>query len=689
MNIFKNIKVWAKANDGSKIYLNLGKGDGEYISEDEDICVKITTKKRGNLTAVYVDAVKDRDHFNPDYAVGFATDEINGLKRYTANFMNCAFWCRSEFSSNLTKLHVDTQGFIYEKNDGKYSLLLPVCDAVYKCTLFGDADGLNVGLSSYYPRLSKVENSLALIIDDGEDSPYSMVHDSAEYAFELLGTGIHTRTYRRYPEIFDYLGWCSWDAMNIDVNEAGLLEKCKEFNDKNIPVKWAIIDDMWAECRGLNKRPYKENNMFLQMHTSCLTEFEADHERFPSGLKHCITEMKKYGLKVGMWHPTTGYWLGVDPESKLAKDFADCLETVPAGRLIPRMERDKVFKFYNAFHTFFRECGADFVKVDNQSFLRANYSGVYPIGVAARELHAGLEGSVGANFDNNMINCMCMANENMWNRPTSAINRSSGDFQPENREWFISHILQCVYSSMFQGEFYWSDFDMWWTDDGQAGKNSLLRAISGGPIYVSDKIGRSNKEILDPLAFEDGRILRCDAPARPALDSLFDDPQTSKRPLKIFNTCSGGKYGVIATYNLDKNNKSVRGTISPDDIIGLDGEEFAVYEYNTKKLHMLKKGESFTYTLKDHDDYRLFIVAPFDKNGIAMLGRIDKFMAPAAVLDNFGTTYSVYEGGKFAFVHRGRRAFTAVCESGEYKVERNGSLCTFESAVCDRHFTLK
>ncbi len=685
MNIFKNLKFWTKNENGEKLYL--GKtGENEY--SNGDVSVKITTKKCGSLTAVYIDAKKARMHFNSDYAVGFCADEILGLKRYTANFMNCSFWCRSEFSSDLTKLHADTQGFIYEKNDGKYSLILPVCDAVYKCTLFGDNDGINIAVSSYYHMLSKVENTLAFIIDDGEASPYNMVEEAAEYAFELLGTGLHTRKYRRYPEIFEYLGWCSWDAMQINVNEDGLIEKCKEFKDKKIPVKWAIIDDMWADCRGLNDRPYLEDNMFRQMHSSALTTFEADKERFPKGLKHAITEMKKYGLRVGMWHPTTGYWKGVDPEGPLAKEFADCLETVPCGSLIVKTERDKIFKFYNAFHTFFRECGAEFVKVDNQSFLRGHYRNVTPIGVAARELHAGLEGAVGNNFDNNIINCMCMAMENQWNRPTSAINRCSGDFQPENREWFIKHILQCVYSSMFQGEFYYSDFDMWWTDDGQAGKNSLLRAISGGPIYVSDKIGRSNKNILDPLAFDDGRILRPDRPARPCLDSLFNNPETSKKPLKIFNTWQG-KYGIIAAYNLDSKNKAVRGVISADDIIGLEGNEFAVYEYNTGKVHFLKRGESFTFTLKDHDDYRHYIIAPFDNTGIAMLGRIDKFMSPCAITDKFMTTYNVYEGGKIGFVNKGRRAFTAVSESGEYKVERNGSLCTVELDRNDKHFTLK
>jgi len=41
---------------------------------------------------------------------------------------------------------------------------------------------------------------------------------------------------------------------------------------------------------------------------------------------------------------------------------------------------------------------------------------------------------------------------------------------------------------------------MWWTDDSQAVKNSVLRAISGGPVYVSDKLDRSREDVLKPLA---------------------------------------------------------------------------------------------------------------------------------------------------------------------------------------------
>ncbi|MBO5903897.1 MAG: alpha-galactosidase [Clostridia bacterium] len=686
MNIFENVRVWYKTEEGGKTYLDRV-SDGVY--SDGDVEVRLSEKKQCQLTALYVDASKKDWWFHPDYAVGLSISGLDNMKRYVANFMNCNYWCRTQFDSDLKALHVDTQGLIYEKNDGNFNLVLPVCDAVYKTTLFGDEDGMNVGISSYYHKLSKVENTLALVVNEGDGDPYHLVREAAEYAFELLSTGLHTRDYRRYPDVFNYLGWCTWDSMYIDVSAEGILQKCEEFKEKNIPVRWAIIDDIWAYCRGLNVRPYVTGNMFRHQYRCGLSSVEADPERFPNGLKSLVDEVAKYGIKTAVWHAAAGYWNGIDPESDLARELADCLTTLPNGKLVPRFDSEaNAYKFFSKIHRQLRADGVDFVKVDNQSLIRRHYANVAPVGTVARNMHAGLEASVGESFDGTIMNCMCMASENMWNRSKSALARCSGDFLPENREWFKTHIMQCVYSAMFQGEFYWTDYDMWWTDDGQAGKNSLLRAISGGPVYVSDKIGRSNAELLRPLAFADGRIPRPDKPARPTFDCLFTDPAATTTPLKIFNTCSGGKYGVIAAYNLNSKNRRVHGTISPDDVYGLAGEEFAVYEYNTGKIRFLHRGESFRFALSDHDDYRLYIISPIDENGIAMLGRIDKFMAPAAITDSFSSTYSVYEGGKIAFIHRGRKSFTAQSESGKYAVERNGSLCTFTLPESDRHFTL-
>jgi len=249
-----------------------------------------------------------------------------------------------------------------------------------------------------------------------------------------------------------------------------------------------------------------------------------------------------------------------------------------------------------------------------------------------------------------MINCMGMASEDMWNRSYSSISRCSDDFQPENRPWFTKHILQCTYNSILQGQFYWNDYDMWWTDDTQATKNSLLRAVSGGPIYVSDEIGRSNADILKPLAFDDGRILRCDRSGMPTMDCLTVDPETSDKPLKIQNIVKNS--GVVAAFNITKDQNRVTGTVSSDDIPGLTGEQFAVYEHFTGKYTIVNAGEPVEFALDNIDDFRLFIFVPYI-GSFAAIGRIDKFIAPAAITQQIGEAVTLYENGKYAYIKDG------------------------------------
>lgn len=246
---------------------------------------------------------------------------------------------------------------------------------------------------------------------------------------------------------------------------------------------------------------------------------------------------------------------------------------------------------------------------------------------------------------------MGMANEDMWNRSVSPISRCSDDFLPENRAWFTKHILQCSYNCLVQGQFYYCDWDMWWTDDGQAVKNSVLRAISGGPIYISDTLGRSCADIIKPLVLEDGKILRCDRPAVPTRDCLTSDPVHNGKLFKLQNMCNGS--GVMAVFNLDEQENPVSGTISPCEVEGLTGEEFAVYEHFSGTCQIVKKDESFTLTLADSNEFKLYVIVPL-KNGCGMIGRTDKFISPATVHYDRKGNAELVEDGTYAYVEDGK-----------------------------------
>ncbi|CAJ1372149.1 unnamed protein product [Effrenium voratum] len=81
--------------------------------------------------------------------------------------------------------------------------------------------------------------------------------------------------------------------------------------------------------------------------------------------------------------------------------------------------------------------------------------------------------------------------------------------------------------------------------------HAAVRAISGGPIYVSDRPGEHDFELLKQLAAPDGELLLSDGPARPTRDCLFRDPQKDQKTvLKIFNTNCAGKLGVLGLFNI-------------------------------------------------------------------------------------------------------------------------------------------
>ena len=482
---------------------------------------------------------------------------------------------------------------------------------------------------------------------EGED-PFSLLQNCAKTAASHLNNGVKVREERSYPELLEYLGWCSWDAFAIGVTEEDIVAKCREFQEKDIPVNWIIVDDMWGYVKNFYGREYRSRDQMIElMYSSKLYSKEADPKRFPEGLKGVIDKVKEFGITTGVWLPTTGYWRGIDPNGELYREVSDYLIEADNGMLVPDYGQKNAYMYYDAFLSFFRQCGAEFVKIDNQSMARRFYKGKAPVGKIAREFHKGMEAAASENFSGRMINCMGMASEDMWNRSQSPVIRCSDDFLPENKAWFVKHIMQCAYNSLIHGQFYYCDWDMWWTDDAQGVKNSILRAVSGGPIYVSDKLGRSRKELLSPLILEDGRILRCDRPAMPSRDCLTEDPRTSGRVFKLQNRCAHG--GVIAAFNLDAEERAVCSKISPSDICDLPGERFAVYEHFSKETVVLDKEEYFDLTLKNADDYRLYIVVPL-KDGCGVIGRVDKYISPKTVKAISGKDMELVENGEFAYV---------------------------------------
>ncbi|KAK9748829.1 hypothetical protein RND81_02G083700 [Saponaria officinalis] len=86
------------------------------------------------------------------------------------------------------------------------------------------------------------------------------------------------------------------------------------------------------------------------------------------------------------------------------------------------------------------------------------------------------------------------------------------------------HMVHCAYNSIWMGNFIQPDWDMFQSTHPCAEFHAASRAISGGPIYVSDAVGKHDYDLLKRLVFPDGSTVRCEYYALPTRDCLFVDP---------------------------------------------------------------------------------------------------------------------------------------------------------------------
>lgn len=282
------------------------------------------------IFAVYVEAValgseKEKMHvIDPDFGVGIDVKIGAEVESYMANWGKYQCWCSPHFGSDFKDMPDKTQMLVIKLKTDEFAVFVPVVSGGYKTVFQGkDKNEFTAKMSSSFDSL-KTCNELSFVYCVGKN-PLELTEKCVKAALKLLKSGVRHISERRYPELFEYLGWCSWDSMQIRVSEEGLLEKCEEFKEKNIPIKWAILDDMWSEVHNFYDKKYADKHeMQIIMFSSMLSHFKADPKRFPNGLRKCIEKINEYGMKVGLWHPINGYWRGLDPEGEgyaILKDY--------------------------------------------------------------------------------------------------------------------------------------------------------------------------------------------------------------------------------------------------------------------------------------------------------------------------------------------------------------------------------
>jgi raffinose synthase len=186
---------------------------------------------------------------------------------------------------------------------------------------------------------------------------------------------------------------------------------------------------------------------------------------------------------------------------------------------------------------------------------------------------------------------------------------------------------------MWFGEFMQPDWDMFQSDHAMGAFHAAGRAVSGGPVYVSDKISGHNFGLLRKLVLYDGSVLRADQPGRPTRDCLFADVIREPVLLKIFNYNSDS--AVIGLFNANyhadaKARATIAGTVSPADAPDLAGNEFAAFAQQANRVWRCRRADREPMQLAE-GGWEIVSFAPVDQ-GVAVLGLADKLNSSGAIM---------------------------------------------------------
>jgi raffinose synthase len=362
-----------------------------------------------------------------------------------------------------------------------------------------------------------------------------------------------------------------------------------------------------------------------------------------------------------------GYWGGADADGFSNYGVVDQTRQFGEGILfhMPAFNQDwwgsvfglvpahAIARFYDDYHAGLRAQGVDGVKVDSQAVLEGvaqKQGGRVPL---TRAYRAALESSARRHFSGRLINCMSHAQETWYGSSDSTLIRSSVDFFPQRPESHGKHLYINAQVGLWFGEFMHPDWDMFQSGHEWGAFHAAGRAVSGGPVYVSDKPGEHDFPLLKKLVCSDGSVLLCDGVGVPTRDLLCHDPTREALLLKIWNTA--GKAGVIGVFNVQvgangKPGPVLEGTLRPSDVPGLKGTVFACYRQVAGTLSSLERESCVSLSLGERG-YELFTLVPIE-NGFAPIGLIDKLNSAAAISRvSFPTAQSceleLRDGGEF------------------------------------------
>lgn len=462
---------------------------------------------------------------------------------------------------------------------------------------------------------------------------------------------------KRYPELFEYLGWCSWEQYKKRISEKLLVNDFKLIENSDIPVRYFLVDDG-----------------HLKFKNSRLQSFKPDVKKFPNEWENLIKLKNKDKIKwIGLWNNFNGYWGSISEDNDFGDELNSHLTKLPSGAIMPKGKYESAKAFYDAYIGTSAKYGFDYVKIDNQSSALFHYIGDENPTEYAQNCNIALENACKKN-GLGLINCMAHNTVNFYNTKYSAVTRVSIDYKLNNADKAKSHIFQSYTNSLWMGQTVWPDHDMFHSSDKFCGRlMAVSKAMSGAPVYLSDAPADFDKKLILPLCYEDGKLIRPLAPAIPTKESVEIEPFHYNNSYRVFAPTGNNAVSVVC-YNLTTGKKrSVKSFISKDDLKPANAliqdkskmynnnsvENAIAYDYYNQKVIDLNSDYKFTiYGFND----RLFHIYP-NKIGCVFIGLTDKYLSPG--------TYKIVKqrAGRVVVKLHEAREFAVWVKSGKPKAK--------------------
>lgn len=552
---------------------------------------------------------------------------LPGLVRFLALERYRPWWLRPAWGGSEAEVpREECQLLLWRRSDGRWGVLLPTAHGNRRAFAISSDTGLALRTRGA-PHAAEPAR-LCLAVAGVGDDPAALVAEAIAAAMQRLRTA-RPRSAKPVPAWVDWFAWCTWDAFYHDVTAAKITEGLAGFAKDGISVPLLIIDDGWQQ--------WKDGQ---------LLSFVADPVKFPGGLAPLVAAVQaQHGVRlVGVWHALVGYWNGPHPEGELAKRYRLCPSfqgsyNFPGGKSLARslVHPDDIHRFYHDLHSGLAAQGIAMVKVDNQASLDHFTDKVAPDYLTMASYQHAVQGAAALHFGNNLLHCMAMSNDVVWHLGSSAVLRNSDDYFPKKPESHGFHICANAANALWSANFAIPDWDMFHSGHQAGWFHGAARAISGGPVYVSDVPGKHDPTLIHALTLSGGRVAR-PQPARVADSRILVDCTREDRLLLVRAEATAGRLLGAFHCRHGEGVGAISDAWSPADA-GATGR-VAVRGYRSAVTEVVDASAVRRFSL-DLLGWEVFTIAPFSE-GVAVLGLDGKLAGLAAV-----TRWTVLGGGMF------------------------------------------